>query len=104
MANNQLKAITLSVLGTLFYHTKNEQAEKMLRFAYISSKNAHNEIGCLVAGLLLKGMNSLLNQYFSQYYNVVFIIQRFTRSKVISNGMHNNLQPINSTSKLFVPC
>ncbi|CAG8734090.1 4286_t:CDS:2, partial [Ambispora leptoticha] len=54
LCNDQLKAIALAVLGTLFYHTQNEQAEKMLKAAYQLSKGAHNDLWCLVAGVLLK--------------------------------------------------
>ncbi|CAG8434386.1 1976_t:CDS:10 [Ambispora gerdemannii] len=54
LCNDQLKTIALAVLGTLFYHTQNEQAEKMLKTAYVLSKSAHNDLWCLVAGFLLK--------------------------------------------------
>ncbi|CAI2165557.1 15356_t:CDS:10 [Funneliformis geosporum] len=53
-SNNQLKALTLSVLGAIFYSTQNEQAEKMLTAAYLLSKNANNDLGCFVSGRLLK--------------------------------------------------
>jgi len=59
-SNNQFKVLTLSVLGAMFRATQNEQAEKMLKAAYLLSKNAENDLGCLVSGRLLKGIKVLL--------------------------------------------
>lgn len=56
--NNQLKSLTLSVLGEIFCAEHNEQAEKMLSAAYQLSKDANNALGCLVSGRLLKGIYS----------------------------------------------
>ncbi|RGB40817.1 cohesin loading factor-domain-containing protein [Rhizophagus diaphanus] len=52
--NNQLKSLTLSILGEIFCAEHNEQAEKMLSAAYQLSKDANNNLGCLVSGRLLK--------------------------------------------------
>ncbi|KAK9727781.1 mau2 chromatid cohesion factor [Basidiobolus ranarum] len=54
--NTQLKSITLSLLGTLFQHTQNDQSEKMLTTAYLLSRNSRNDMGCLVAGGLLRDL------------------------------------------------
>ncbi|ORX92255.1 hypothetical protein K493DRAFT_338900 [Basidiobolus meristosporus CBS 931.73] len=54
--NTQLKAMTLSLLGTLFQHTQNDQSEKMLTTAYLLSRNSRNDMGCLVAGGLLRDL------------------------------------------------
>ncbi|CAG8500470.1 8569_t:CDS:10, partial [Acaulospora morrowiae] len=54
LSNHQLKALTLSVLGALFCATQNDQAEKTLAASYLLSKNSDNNLGCLIAGRLLK--------------------------------------------------
>jgi len=69
--NNQLKSLTLSVLGEIFCAEHNEQAEKMLNAAYQLSKDANNDLGCLVSGRLLKGIANKLQRkkiFFYTYY------------------------------------
>ncbi|CAJ0870928.1 14396_t:CDS:10 [Entrophospora sp. SA101] len=99
--NNQLKALTLSVLGTLFKVTQNDQAEKMLTSSYTLSKNARNNIGCLISGRLLEEIYQK-QQKLSDHANQVtsnrkhemdvckFLSEWSMKSRVVFNLLDDN--------------